>query len=198
MKTLKTIGFWVISCTWGIIMTLIGAITALILLICGYKPKRHGPCIYFEVGESWGGVELGAFFLVNKNPLESTKHHEMGHGFQNLIFGPLMPFIVCLPSALRYHVRNYRDPNHKIYLLTSVLFVVMVIVAIPLIILANIYLQIWPLIIAGAWVLYTFVLFIWQLLEIRNYCKNQKESPYDSCWFEGMASGWGTNLYQRF
>ena len=40
-----------LSCTWGFIMTFIGAIFALILIIAGYKPKKFGWDIYFEVGE---------------------------------------------------------------------------------------------------------------------------------------------------
>ena len=99
--------FWLISLTWGCVMTLIGAVVALVLLIAGYKPHRCGPSIYFVVGENWGGVELGAFFLVCKNSGRHTICHECGHGIQNCIWGPLMPFVVCIPSAARYWYREY-------------------------------------------------------------------------------------------
>lgn len=99
--------FWLISLTWGCIMTFIGAVVALVLLITGHKPHRCGPNIYFIVGKSWGGVELGAFFLVCENAGKSTVCHECGHGIQNCIWGPLMPFVVCIPSAARYWYREY-------------------------------------------------------------------------------------------
>ena len=88
-------------------MTLIGCIVALVLVIAGYKPKRFGWCWYFEVGENWGGLELGAFFLVCKNAGIHVKYHEHGHAIQNCWFGFLMPFIVCIPSAARYWYREY-------------------------------------------------------------------------------------------
>ena len=103
--------FFILNLTWGLPMTLIGAIVAAFLIISGHKPKRWNGCVYFNVGESWGGLELGLFFLTDKNDRISTKNHEFGHSIQNAIFGPLMPFIVCIPSAVRYWYHKYRD--HK-------------------------------------------------------------------------------------
>ena len=105
--------FYLLSFTWGLPMTLIGCIVALVLLIAGYKPKKWGYCYYFEIGENWGGVELGMFFLTDKNPLDYTKTHEHGHAIQNCWFGPLMPFIVCIPSATRYWYREIRKKIGK-------------------------------------------------------------------------------------
>lgn len=68
MKTVKAIMFWLLSLTWGALMTLCGGVVALALLVTGHKPKRFHYLIYFEVGSGWGGFELGAFFVVNKNP----------------------------------------------------------------------------------------------------------------------------------
>ena len=99
--------FYFLSFTWGLPMTLIGCVVAAALLVVGYKPKKCGWCWYFEIGEDWGGVELGVVFLTNKNPSEHIKSHEHGHGLQNCVFGFLMPFIVCIPSATRYWYREY-------------------------------------------------------------------------------------------
>lgn len=99
--------FYFLSFTWGLPMTLIGCLAAAILLAIGYKPKKWGYCYYFEVGENWGGVELGFIFITNKNPSEHIKSHECGHGLQNCMFGFLMPFVVCIPSATRYWYREY-------------------------------------------------------------------------------------------
>lgn len=99
--------FYFLSFTWGLPMTLIGGVVAIVLLAMGYKPKKYGYCWYFEVGENWGGVELGVIFLVDKHTFDDTKSHELGHALQNCWFGPLMPFIVCIPSATRYWYREY-------------------------------------------------------------------------------------------
>ena len=107
MKTLKTIGFWFIQCTWGIIMTLIGAIATFALILAGKKPKHIGPVVYTEVGQGWGGVELGGFFICSKGSSNHTKLHECGHSLQNMILGPLFPFVVAIPSATRYWLRNF-------------------------------------------------------------------------------------------
>lgn len=100
--------FYFLSFTWGLPMTLIGCIVAVVLRVAGYKPKGWGHCYYFEIGKGWGGLELGVFFLASKNPSERTLNHEHGHAFHNCWFGPLMPFVVCIPSVTRYWYRKIR------------------------------------------------------------------------------------------
>lgn len=100
--------FYILSFTWGLPMTLIGLVVSLVLVIAGYKPKKHGWCYYFEVGKGWGGLELGAIFLTSKSAQESTRNHEHGHALQNCIWGPLFPFVIAIPSAIRYWYRNIR------------------------------------------------------------------------------------------
>lgn len=107
MKYLKIVCFWLLSWTWGLPMTLLGAIISLGMLITGHKPKIFHYYIYFEVGNNWGGFECGCFFFANKNSSLSLKQHECGHGIQNIIFGWLMPFIVSIPSAVRYWYREW-------------------------------------------------------------------------------------------
>ena len=99
--------FYSLSFTWGIIVSLIGSIVALVLLIAGYKPKKWGHCWYFEVGRGWGGLEFGPFFIVNKNPSIQVRNHELGHGFQNCKYGPAMIFI-SLMSMCRYWYREFK------------------------------------------------------------------------------------------
>ncbi len=106
---MNKIVFYVLSFTWGLPMTLVGCLVAMVLLVLGHKPKRWGYCYYFEIGEGWGGLELGVFFLCNKNPTEHIKNHETGHSLQNCVLGPLMPFVVCVPSAIRYWYRTIRQ-----------------------------------------------------------------------------------------
>ncbi len=109
MRIIKGILFWLTSCTWGVIMTLIGAIVALALLVTGHKPHRFHYFVYFEIGEGWGGFELGGFFIVSRGVGLSTKQHEAGHGLQNIMLGVFMPFVVSIPSAIRYWVRREKE-----------------------------------------------------------------------------------------
>lgn len=90
-------------------MTIIGLLVALIMLCTGHRPHVFGYGFYFVVGKHWGGCELGAVFLVNKSPSLALLQHEAGHGVQNTIFGVLMPFIVCIPSAVRYWWRRWYE-----------------------------------------------------------------------------------------
>jgi hypothetical protein len=105
---MKKFLFYLLSFTWGLPMTLVGCVVSFVLLSLGYKPKKYGYCWYFEIGNNWGGLELGVCFLTDTTPTVDTKNHEHGHAFQNCFFGPLMPFVVSIPSAIRYWYREFK------------------------------------------------------------------------------------------
>ena len=106
-KILSYSFYWFWSLTWGCIMTTIGLLVAIVLLITKHKPQTFGPNVYFVVGKQWGGVNFGPIFVCSKNSMLHTKCHEAGHGLQNLIWGPLMPFVIAIPSAIRYWYIEY-------------------------------------------------------------------------------------------
>lgn len=99
--------FYILSCTWGLPLTLVGFAAALFLLATGHRPRRWGNCWYFIVGKKyWGGLNLGPIFFTDKLDHENTKCHEHGHAIQNCFLGPLMiPLVLC--SSIRYHYINY-------------------------------------------------------------------------------------------
>lgn len=105
---MKKSTFYILSFTWGLPLTLAGLITSLALVCLRKKPKRWGGCWYFEIGKGWGGLEIGIVFLASKTASDHTKNHEHGHAIQNCYYGPLMPFIVCIPSCTRYLYRRIR------------------------------------------------------------------------------------------
>lgn len=119
MKKVKLICFWLLSCTWGIVMTLIGALIALALLVLRKEPQIFHGYVYFVVGKNWGGFNCGPFFFISSAATDKTKQHEAGHGIQNIIFGPLMPFVVSIPSAIRYWYRRYKSSKGLGYTLPS-------------------------------------------------------------------------------
>ena len=101
--------YYFLSCTWGIFATLAGGVMALALIITGHKPKRWGYAWYFEAGENWGGASLGPFFVKDRTSGTRLMNHEFGHSIQNCYFGPLMPFLVSIPSSARYRYRDFRE-----------------------------------------------------------------------------------------
>ena len=103
---LKRILFYIISFTWGGIMTTIGLVVLLVTLPFGKFGVYHGR-IYKRIGKNWGGLELGCFFLCDNSADEYILAHESGHGLQNCLWGPLMPFVICIPSAIRYWYREF-------------------------------------------------------------------------------------------
>lgn len=111
--------FYFLSFTWGLPMNIAGLFIAAAMLITFHKPRRWGPCIYFETGKNWGGASWGMFFLVNKDSSERLRNHEMGHSFQNCYLGFFMPFIVGFPSVTRYWARRIwelaKRPSSKDY-----------------------------------------------------------------------------------
>ena len=86
-------------------MNLLGAIGFLFFLCIGKRPQKFGYCIVIPLnGES--GLSLGVFIFANTKYL-TMLCHEHGHAFQNCIFGPFMPFVVGLPSVIRYWYREF-------------------------------------------------------------------------------------------
>ena len=99
--------FYILSFTWGLPVTLAGLLVAGVMLLTGHKPEKWKWCWFFRVGKKyWGGCEWGMIFLRDKGTDTYLQDHEFGHAIQNCFLGPLMPFVVSLPSTLRYHTRN--------------------------------------------------------------------------------------------
>ena len=94
--------------SWGILLTLAGKAVGGVLQLAGYKPKKNIYGTYYEVGDNWGGFNLGPVSIVNRNPSRHTLEHEFGHSVQNCILGPFMIFAVAIPSAVRYWYREYQ------------------------------------------------------------------------------------------
>ena len=100
--------YYLLSLTWGLPLTMVGGLVALILMGGGFTPRRFGGCIYFEVGKGWGGLNLGLVFLCQEGAPDTLKTHEFGHSIQNCVLGVLMPFVVVFPSVIRYWSREWK------------------------------------------------------------------------------------------
>lgn len=113
MKKFNKSIYYLLNLLWGFPMTFIGAIVTVVLLLAGKRPTWHGGCLHFCIGHNWGGINLGLVFLTDNKPSEHTCNHEYGHSLQNAIFGPFMPFIIGIPSIIRYWVFEIRYRQHK-------------------------------------------------------------------------------------
>lgn len=98
--------YYLLNFTWGLPMTLVGLIALLFLL--PMHPKRFCNCICVRTKGSWGGLSLGIVAIRDTISTELITCHEYGHTFQNAIFGPFMPFVVTIPSAIRYWHRYFK------------------------------------------------------------------------------------------
>lgn len=112
MKTnliIKRILFYIVSFTWGALMSVIGLLALFFTLPFGEFKIYHGRiCKRIGRNRYWGGLELGCFFFVSTFDDEYLMMHEAGHGIQNCLFGPLFPIVVGIPSAVRYWYREIK------------------------------------------------------------------------------------------
>ena len=183
----KRILFYIASFTWGGIMSIVGLIA--MILPFGKIHIYHGR-LYKRVGKNWGGVELGCFFLCDETAPESTLQHECGHGLQNCLWGPLLPFVVCAPSAIRYWIFNQKSYEGKktfVSVLCAILFTVSTALILIPILTANYWWFILPI------VLFVYSCMIAYWLFFMELPKHEiKPGPkYDDAWFEGQATRWG-------
>lgn len=195
MKTFKNILFWVWSCTYGCVMTLVGAIGALMCLITGHKPHLFNGRVYFMIiNDYWGGMEAGPFFFTDKRPTLHLKQHECGHGIQNLYLGPLFPFVVGLESVARYWLREFKTHKTRCTY-CGVLTLIAAILINGLVTVTVFFPMIWLIIVTAVVSIYLIYLIIWIWIE----CKKHKEHfpDYDDAFWEGNATRVGAKLFPK-
>lgn len=110
--------FYILSFTWGLITSFIGLLLMLPFFISKNYKKINGR--YYGVfskkfGKGWG-FEMGCFFFTSYDCSETEDicAHEMGHGIQNILWGPLMLFVISIPSCIRYWYREIKYYKKKI------------------------------------------------------------------------------------
>lgn len=194
MKIFKQILFWLLSLTWGIVMTIIGLIISFFLILIGYQPETFHHYIYFKIGRNWGGFELGPIFITDTAPSLYIKQHEAGHGIQNIIFGPLMLFIVSIPSAIRYWFREQNTQKKK-YIFCSILLLIFLIIGLAFLLPGIIINILWLIIIGSIIIAYVLCLAGWLFIkELPQYVNNANVGYYD-IWFERQASNLGRKYF---
>lgn len=78
MKLNKTL-YYILSFTWGIIVSLTGLIISGVLLICGFPHYKNAYGWGFTVGKGWGGFSAGPCCVTSEGCRPQVKSHEFGH-----------------------------------------------------------------------------------------------------------------------
>lgn len=123
MKKINKFMFVLLSITWGGVMSAIGLVVFLSLMLCNlfldlfhkkhFRVEVKHNTIFVRIGEYWGGVNFGCFSVVCNDAEDDLLLHEAGHGIQNIILGIAFPFVVAIPSFVRYWYREWRVYRKK-------------------------------------------------------------------------------------
>lgn len=106
--------YWLLSLTWGIVMSFIGLLAAAGALCLGARPIEYNHSIVFFIGKYWGSVNLGPVIFMSKTQDIDILAHEYGHSIQNCVFGPGM-IIISIMSFIRAAWYKFTEPKTDYY-----------------------------------------------------------------------------------
>ena len=101
--------YYLLNFTWGLLANILGGLITLALSFI--KPTIHKGCVKTSIGTWWGGFSLGIFYVRDRYSSDSVDYHEIGHSYQNAMYGVLWLFIVAIPSMIRYFYQVYIAPK---------------------------------------------------------------------------------------
>ena len=107
-KNAEILLFWLLSLSWGAPLTLCGLVCGAVLLLCGVKPAVSNGFLCFFIGNAPGAFSLGPVLFLPTKAGRMLFRHEAGHGIQNILLGIFMPFVISLPSLIRFLWREAR------------------------------------------------------------------------------------------
>ena len=92
--------YYFLQWSWGLLENIVGFIVFLVMI--KNKHFKYKKCIATMMSDKYGGsFSLGMFIFVSETNV-NTMNHEYGHTIQNNMFGILKPFIVSIPSVVRF------------------------------------------------------------------------------------------------
>ena len=193
ISILKAICFYFLSFTWGIILSTVGCVVAMCLLITRHRPHLFYHNIYFEAGDNWEGINLGAFFIISKNSTLQDKQRLSGYGIQNIILGVVTPVIITIPYVLMCLLRKFKTYESK-RVFAIILFLVTEAVVMGMCTL-GFFINVDLMHVFCCIIIYILPLFIWFLA--RELPKYQREDvQYERSLVENVAIKLGTKFYK--
>lgn len=184
-------------------MTVIGLLAlCVVALITRKKPQKFGNSLFLIVPGNWGGINLGPVFFRAGSHTEYNKYydydcmmHEAGHGVQNMMFGPLFPLIVALPSVWRAFIWGYN--YEKMNALTTLLVIGVELVLILAAITCSLYPVVhWLMWVCIAVIIYVICFGVFFFAHELPKHKDNKYVDYYEVWFEGQATALGTKYFK--
>lgn len=125
-----------------------------------------------------------------------SKTHEAGHSlFQAMPMGPLFPFLVGIPSMLRYYLFDFDTRLKRLNFMTIVVSVA-ALVGLVLVALGVAFHIITLIVIGTLIVVYAICIFIWLYASEIDKMDNPSYGYYD-IWFERDASKYGLANYYK-
>ena len=112
MKRENRVMFYLLSFTWGLLWTMLGLLTALVIVIVFVKEvkvtKFQGRLRIHFRNRDFGGASMGVVIITSGNfdDIELIRH-ELGHTVQSAWLGPLFIPLIAIPSAIRYQYRTW-------------------------------------------------------------------------------------------
>lgn len=112
MKRENRVMFYLLSFTWGLLWTMLGLLTALVIVIVFGKEvkvtKFQGRLRIHFRNRDFGGASMGVVIITSGNfdDIELIRH-ELGHTVQSAWLGPLFIPLIAIPSAIRYQYRTW-------------------------------------------------------------------------------------------
>ena len=187
---MKKFMYYLIQWTWGLPLNLIGAIVCLVCLCCKCQINKYRNGVEIIVPQNFGGVEFGMFFVRGKD-CAGVAPHEYGHGIQNLWWGPLFPFVITIPSATRYWIRQFKTPKARRTFVCLFIFIITILCSILTVI--GFTFGLLPLIIIST-LFFAYGIVIWSWLRFKEIPDfEDKKTKYDDVWFEGQATKLGND-----
>lgn len=110
MKRENRFAFYLLSFTWGLLWTVIGLLTALVIVIVYRKEvlvvEQQGRLRIHFMKKNFGGASMGVVIITSGTFINPrTVKHELGHTIQSAWFGPLFIPLIAIPSGIRYQYR---------------------------------------------------------------------------------------------
>ena len=100
--------YLLIQLTWGLPLNVVGAIVYLFFVkLFKFETRQFRNMLCVIVPWNFGGLNLGMFAILS-DVNRQLAMHEYGHSIQNLYWGWLTPFVITLPSSIRYWYREYK------------------------------------------------------------------------------------------
>lgn len=196
LSVFEILGFYVLSFTWGIILTAIGCVVSIGLLLTAHRPHLFYQNIYFEVGKTWKGLNLGVFFITNKNSTFEDKQRLSGHGIQNIIFGVFTPLIITIPCVLRQLLMFFKTYEAK-RIFAIILFLCAEVITMTLCI-VGFYINIDLMHVMCCVVLYLIPLNLWFFAqELPRYQYENRYYLYEERFIERIGVKLGKKFYEN-